>query len=114
MYPMTYDGPLDFLSNRHLMAQFEQGDWITIKEGETYPCDQFVIPYHYQDDLSSVLIPHGFIQDRVEKLANDIAKTVTKPMVACCVLKGAYGFFANLTDHLKKMKGNQGHTSNCC
>ncbi|KAI8900528.1 phosphoribosyltransferase-like protein, partial [Globomyces pollinis-pini] len=78
----------------------------------------FLIPEHYSADLESVLLPYGLIQDRysicliyrVEKLAHDIAASVSKPVVACCVLKGAYGFFSNLTDHLKKLKTPTGNT----
>lgn len=48
---------------------------------------------------------------RVEKIANDIARTLRNPVVACCVLKGAYGFFSDLTSHLKKLKSQKGSTS---
>jgi hypoxanthine phosphoribosyltransferase len=77
--------------------------WITINDSDSYPIEHLVIPNHYTHDLDSVLIPYGFIQDRVEKLALDISQSTSNSMVACCVLKGAYGFFSNLTDHLKKM-----------
>jgi hypoxanthine phosphoribosyltransferase len=78
-------------------------NWITIDDNSLYPIEHFKIPAHYSNDLDSVLIPYGFIQDRVEKVAHDIAQASTKSMVACCVLKGAYGFFSHLTDHLKRM-----------
>ncbi|KAI8923496.1 phosphoribosyltransferase-like protein, partial [Entophlyctis helioformis] len=68
----------------------------------------FAIPRHYSEDLSSILIPHGLIRDRVEKLAQLIAADCTKPLVACCVLKGAHVFFANLTDSLKKLPNKDG------
>ncbi len=34
----------------------------------------FYIPLHYQDTLEHLLIPHGTIVDRVEKLAYDISQ----------------------------------------
>ncbi|KAI8904034.1 phosphoribosyltransferase-like protein [Gorgonomyces haynaldii] len=75
---------------------------------DTLPLTEFVIPDHYKEDLDSILIPYGLIQDRVEKLALDISKEVTKPLVCCCVLKGAHVFFGDLTRRLKKIQGKDG------
>ncbi|KAJ2999602.1 High affinity cAMP-specific 3',5'-cyclic phosphodiesterase 7A [Globomyces sp. JEL0801] len=68
-------------------------------------------------DLQKELIQSNLIPSSVnrskrasKKLAHDIAASVSKPVVACCVLKGAYGFFSNLTDHLKKLKTPTGNT----
>lgn len=36
--------------------------------------DHFYIPAHYQETLKEMLVPHGMIVDRVEKLAYDIAE----------------------------------------
>ena len=38
----------------------------------TYPIENFFVPDHIADSIGSVLIPHGLIQDRIEKLAADI------------------------------------------
>ncbi|KAJ3220115.1 hypoxanthine phosphoribosyltransferase 1 [Dinochytrium kinnereticum] len=81
-------------------------NWIDIKEGQTVPLSNFLIPTHYSDDVDSVMIPHGLIRDRVEKLAHDIAKDCVNPVVACCVLKGASVFFADLMTNLKKLKNS--------
>lgn len=35
------------------------------------PLEYFVIPFHYQESVSSVLISHGLILDRVEKVICD-------------------------------------------
>lgn len=77
--------------------------WIEINEGQTFPPSQFVLPSHYKDDIESVLIPFGLVQDRVQKLATVIAKDVSRPLVAMCVLKGAFEFFADLTREVKKL-----------
>ncbi|KAI9203264.1 phosphoribosyltransferase-like protein [Polychytrium aggregatum] len=87
-----------------------QKDWIDIKEGEGYPLQQFVLPSHYKEDLESVMIPYGLIRDRVGKLAHDIAQNSTKPLVACCVLKGAHVFFAHLMEDLKKLRRPNGES----
>lgn len=36
--------------------------------------DHFYIPQHYEETLKEVLVPHGMLVDRIEKLAADIAK----------------------------------------
>ncbi|KAJ3047654.1 hypoxanthine phosphoribosyltransferase 1 [Rhizophlyctis rosea] len=83
-------------------------EWIDIKEGDGHPVEHFVIPPHYSKDLDRVLVSHGLIRDRVEKLAHLIAKDSSKPLVACCVLKGAHVFFAQLMENLKKLKNAEG------
>ena len=60
---------------------------VHIPDSQTYPLESFNIQDHYKDDLSSILIPHGMIRDRTEKLAWEISQTLTKPVLACCVLK---------------------------
>ncbi|KAI8820801.1 phosphoribosyltransferase-like protein [Fimicolochytrium jonesii] len=77
---------------------------IDIKDNDGYDLENFVLPTHYARDLERVLIPYGLIRDRIEKLAADIAADCTNPVVACCVLKGAHGFFAHLMESLKKQK----------
>ncbi len=71
---------------------------------------QFVLPDHYEQDMESVLIPYGLVQDRVEKLAHDIAKETSNPLVAICILKGAHEFFSDLTRMLKKLPNAHGKT----
>ncbi|KAJ3120927.1 hypoxanthine phosphoribosyltransferase 1 [Nowakowskiella sp. JEL0407] len=84
--------------------------WIDIKETDGVSINHFIIPTHYENDLESVLIPHGLILDRVEKLAQLIAKDTENPLVACCVLKGAHVFFADLTASLKKLRNKNGQS----
>jgi hypoxanthine phosphoribosyltransferase len=81
---------------------------IEISLSNTFDKNLFVIPDHYADDISSVLIPRGLIKDRVRKLAIDIANDSTNPIVACCVLKGAHVFFASLTSCLMSLPGKSG------
>lgn len=77
--------------------------WIDIKaESFQYELDHFVIPDHYAASLESVLIPHGVIMDRVEKLAKVIVQEADGPLVVCCVLKGGHQFFADLVNYIKK------------
>ena len=53
--------------------------------------EHFVIPEHYQEHLKSILVPHGMIVDRVEKLAGDISKDYNGHTIhILCVLKGNF------------------------
>ncbi|PVU95229.1 hypothetical protein BB561_001962 [Smittium simulii] len=87
----------------------EKGDWIFVKENEkNYNIEHFVIPEHYEGDVSNVLIPHGLILDRIEKLARQILSQYTDRLVVCCVLKGGHQFFADLVGFLKKYTTKEG------
>uniref|UniRef100_A0A8C6P9H2 Hypoxanthine phosphoribosyltransferase 1, like n=1 Tax=Nothobranchius furzeri TaxID=105023 RepID=A0A8C6P9H2_NOTFU len=69
--------------------------------------DLFCVPRHYENDLDKVIIPHGFIMDRTERLARDIIQDMGgHHIVALCVLKGGYKFFADLLDYIKVLNHN--------
>jgi hypoxanthine phosphoribosyltransferase len=70
-------------------------------EQSAYPLESFHYPAHYRGHLSSVLIPHGLILDRVRRMAHDIAQDTKGPLVVCCVLKGALPFHNDLVAGLK-------------
>ena len=72
-----------------------------------YDLDLFCIPNHYAKDLEKVFIPHGLIMDRTERLARDVMKEMGgHHIVALCVLKGGYKFFADLLDYIKVLNRN--------
>ncbi|XP_058506176.1 hypoxanthine-guanine phosphoribosyltransferase-like [Solea solea] len=76
-------------------------------EEQGYDLDLFCIPKHYADDLERVYIPHGLILDRTERLAREIMKEmVGQQIVALCVLKGGFKFFADLLDYIKVLNRN--------
>ncbi|KAI8644619.1 phosphoribosyltransferase-like protein [Parasitella parasitica] len=80
-------------------------DWIDVTtEKNHYSLDHFVIPDHYEKDVSSILIPHGVIIDRIKKLARMIVDSSPGPLVVCCVLKGGHQYFADLVDEIKKLR----------
>jgi len=67
-----------------------------------YKLESFNINPHLADNLDRVLIPGGFIQDRIERLACDIAiDLANESFVALCVLKGGYVFFNDLLDKIR-------------
>ncbi|XP_035579354.1 hypoxanthine-guanine phosphoribosyltransferase-like [Zalophus californianus] len=81
---------------------------IVISDDEPgYDLDLFCIPNHYAQDLEKVFIPHGLIMDRTERLARDVMKEMgSHHIVALCVLKGGYKFFADLLDYIQAVNRN--------
>uniref|UniRef100_A0A8U7M7L9 Phosphoribosyl transferase domain containing 1 n=1 Tax=Corvus moneduloides TaxID=1196302 RepID=A0A8U7M7L9_CORMO len=72
-----------------------------------YSLDLFTYPQHYYGDLEYVLIPHGIIVDRTERLAKDIMQDLgDNDIVVLCVLKGGYKFCADLVEHIKNLSRN--------
>jgi hypoxanthine phosphoribosyltransferase len=72
-------------------------------EGSRIGLEHFYIPEHYQDSLDSLLIPHGQILDRIEKLAYDIIQDYQGVTIhLLCVLKGGSTFFQHLSNALRK------------
>jgi hypoxanthine phosphoribosyltransferase len=75
---------------------------IYIGDDATFDKAQFLVPHHYLDSVDSVLIPKGLIEDRVEKLAQDIRHAYDgKTVHLLCVLKGGSAFFQDLVQKLR-------------
>ncbi|CAF0899906.1 unnamed protein product [Didymodactylos carnosus] len=53
-------------------VQIESDPLVIPDEFEGYALRYFNLPLHYRDDLKSVLIPYGLVQDRIEALASRI------------------------------------------
>nr|XP_054933463.1 hypoxanthine-guanine phosphoribosyltransferase-like isoform X2 [Dermacentor andersoni] len=67
-----------------------------------YSTELFCIPKHYKDDVECVFLPCGLVQDRIERMAQDIVLHYQeKPFRALCVLKGGYRFFADMLDRVR-------------
>lgn len=76
-----------------------------------YSLDLFSYPAHYAGDLDCVIIPHGVIMDRTERLARDIMDDLgNHDIVVLCVLKGGYQFSADLVDKIKVLSCNSSRT----
>jgi hypoxanthine-guanine phosphoribosyltransferase len=70
------------------------------------------IPLHYREDVEYVMIPHGFIMDRTEALANEIFEDHgDEPLVCLCVLNGGYRFFNDLTFRIQSKNRNSSSQS---
>uniref|UniRef100_A0A3P9DII8 Phosphoribosyltransferase domain-containing protein 1 n=1 Tax=Maylandia zebra TaxID=106582 RepID=A0A3P9DII8_9CICH len=76
-----------------------------------YSLDLFSYPAHYSGDLDCVIIPHGVIMDRTERLARNIMDDLgNHAIVVLCVLKGGYQFCADLVDRIKDLSHNSNRT----
>jgi hypoxanthine phosphoribosyltransferase len=100
-----------FFLNTITKMPMDSSKWIDVTtEKNHYSLDHFVIPTHYEHDVSSILIPHGVIMDRVNKLARLIVDEATGPLVVCCILKGGHQYFADLVNAMKKLTMKNGQT----
>ncbi|KAG8012577.1 Hypoxanthine-guanine phosphoribosyltransferase, partial [Nibea albiflora] len=100
----TDDGCLTWLRicSDNRFASFQIAD-----DEKGHELDLFCVPRHYENDLDKVIIPHGLIMDRTERLARDIMRDMGgHHIVALCVLKGGYKFFADLLDYIKALNQN--------
>nr|XP_019959688.1 PREDICTED: hypoxanthine-guanine phosphoribosyltransferase-like [Paralichthys olivaceus] len=76
-----------------------------------YSLDLFSYPAHYSGDLDCVIIPHGVIMDRTERLARNIMDDLgDHDIVVLCVLKGGYQFCADLVERIKALSRNSSRT----
>ncbi|KAG8504704.1 Phosphoribosyltransferase domain-containing protein 1, partial [Galemys pyrenaicus] len=66
-----------------------------------YELNLFTLPQKYYEDLEYVLIPHGIIVDRIERLAKDIMKDIGHCDFTVLYLfkRGGNHFFLDLMEH---------------
>jgi hypoxanthine phosphoribosyltransferase len=70
---------------------------IVIESASQQSKEHFLIPPHYDDSVETILISHGMIMDRVQKLAADIRNLYEGETIhLLCVLKGGSAFFQDL------------------
>lgn len=76
-----------------------------------YPIDHFSVPKHYEDSISSIMIPHGLVLDRTERMARDIHEGFgAESMTVLCILKGGYRFCQDLMHFLNSLNRNSGRS----
>ena len=76
-----------------------------IEKDFKFDLKEFCIPSHYKNDVDYVMIPHGLVQDRIEKLAEQIVNETSEgELVACCILKGGHLFFSDLMNAIKQKR----------
>jgi len=74
-----------------------------------YSASHFCIPKHYEDYIDSVIVPHGMVIDRIERMARNIHEDIGgEPIVLLCILKGGYQFCEDLLKFIKHMNANSG------
>jgi len=69
-----------------------------------YSLEDFAYPKHYEGDVKDIMIPHGLILNRVEKLAQKVFHdNQKKPLVLLCVLKGGHQVFSDLVHFIENL-----------
>ncbi|EQC36483.1 hypothetical protein SDRG_05937 [Saprolegnia diclina VS20] len=102
MYPDKASGHskcfIIFFAPRTMVRQ----EPIYLDDNASYPKEHFLVPAHYLPYVDSVLIPQGLINDRIEKLAQDIRHAYQGQTIhLLCVLKGGAAFFHALIEKLR-------------
>ena len=71
---------------------------IEVADDFGFDLSHFSIPEHYRPDLANVMLPHGLISDRAQRMAEDIYSDYDFANGArlhmLCVLKGGHEFFS--------------------
>ena len=95
----------------HYLGATSRRPPLHIADDAAYPLDCVSIPPQYKGFLANVLLPHGLILDRIEKLAEDIRTDMpgSTPHVLV-VLKGGSEFATDLTRSLRKRHTYSGST----
>lgn len=77
---------------------------IDVRNRPPYAVDQFRVKDEYEPDIESILVPEGEIENRIERLADEVSREYERrgdgELYAVCVLKGAMRFFGALTPRL--------------
>ncbi len=103
------DRPDDGISSIAKSLSAARREPIYIGDESTISLDDFFVPTHYMGYLDCLLVPHGTIVSRVEKLAKDIAENYRgETIYLLCVLKGGSAFFNDLCEALKKFHVYEG------
>lgn len=83
---------------------------VLIEDNFSISLDHFFVPLHYKDTLDSLLIPHGTVLSRIDKLALDIIQDYKGQTIhLLCVLKGGSTFFHDLCKAITKYHESSGN-----
>eukprot|EP00111_Clytia_hemisphaerica_P004066 TCONS_00011653-protein len=83
-------------------------NYIKITES-MYSLQHFTIPKHYEEAVESVILPHGLIMNRIERMARDIHECFhDESLKILCILKGGYQFCNDLTHYIKALNRGSG------
>mmetsp|Transcript_12718 Transcript_12718/g.10874 ORF Transcript_12718/g.10874 Transcript_12718/m.10874 type:complete len:156 (+) Transcript_12718:64-531(+) len=71
---------------------------------ESYKKAAFTISPYYKPYISEVIVPEGFINSRIEKLAHSIANYYQdRPYTIVAVMNASYKVFGKLNEYLEKI-----------
>lgn len=84
---------------------------VYIEDNLRISLDHYFVPVHYKGTLDCLLVPHGTIQSRIDKLAMDIIQDYKGQTIhLLCVLKGGSTFFHDLCKSITRFHECSGKT----
>ena len=89
---------------------FVRREPFAIQDQGGFSLDAFAVPHHYKDDVKEIMIPHGLVIDRIQKLAKDIRHDYADTTIhLLCVLKGGSAYFQDLVAALRRFHDYSDH-----
>lgn len=83
---------------------------MVIQDQDGFSLDMFAVPNHYKNDVKEIMIPHGLVIDRIQKLAKDIRHDYADTTIhLLCVLKGGSAYFQDLIAALRRFHDYSDH-----
>lgn len=84
---------------------------VYIEDNLSISLDHYFVPVHYKATLDCLLVPHGTILSRIDKLAVDIIRDYKGQTIhLLCVLKGGSTFFHDLCKAITRFHECSGKT----
>jgi hypothetical protein len=90
-HPRELESEMSSLKCSDMENAEERVEPVIIQDDSNISLDHYFVPIHYKDSLDSLLVPHGTILSRIDKLAMDIIQDYTgQTIYLLCVLKGDF------------------------
>lgn len=82
---------------------------VEISDDTVFDKKMFAMPDEEYEEIDHILVPEGLIKSRVERLAQNIysdyvESTKTRRLQIFVIMNGAFQFFSDLQDYLKKVR----------
>jgi hypoxanthine phosphoribosyltransferase len=90
-HPREIDSEMSSSKCSDMENNGERLDPVFIQDDSNISLDHYFVPTHYKDTLDFLLVPHGTILSRIDKLAMDIIQDYKgQTIYLLCVLKGNF------------------------
>jgi hypothetical protein len=90
-HPRELESEMSSLKCSDMENAVERLEPVIIQDDSSISLDHYFVPIHYKDTLDCLLVPHGTILSRIDKLAMDIIQDYKgQTIYLLCVLKGDF------------------------